>query len=85
MTAVGKEQPLDPQMVAQLESVNPNHMPEARAASKSTTELAYQRRVDIVLSPTKAESARFYPNTAADSQILWQRPMPARSVVEKNQ
>jgi hypothetical protein len=85
VTAVGKEQPLDPQMVAQLESVNPNHMPEARAASKSTTELAYQRRVDIVLSPTKAESARFYPNTAADSQILWQRPMPARSVVEKNQ
>ena len=32
--------------------------------------------------PTNAESARFYPNQAPDSQILWQKPKPARTTVE---
>jgi PEGA domain-containing protein/OmpA family protein len=85
VTAVGKEEPLDAKVIAQLEVQNPNPAPEARAAQKSTTDLAYQRRVDIVLSPVKAESARFYPNSAADSKVLWQRPKPPRSVVEKNE
>ena len=85
VTAVGKEEPLDAQVIAQLEAANPNPSPKARAAQKSTTKLAYQRRVDIVLSPTNAESARFYPNNAGDSKILWQHPKPPRNVVEKNQ
>lgn len=83
-TAVGEQNPLDHQVIAQLESQNPNPIPQTRAAQKSTTDLAYQRRVDIVLSPTNKESVRFYPNDAADSQILWQRPKPALSLIEKN-
>lgn len=81
----GIESPLDGQLVAQLESLSPNPLPAARAAQKSATVFAYQRRVDIVLTPTNAESARFYPAEAADLQILWQRPKPARNAVEKNQ
>lgn len=83
-SSVGIDKPLEGQAVEQLEAQNPNPLPEARAAKKSTTELAYQRRVDIVLSPTNSESVRFYPAQAADSEILWQRPKPARSVVETN-
>jgi OmpA family/PEGA domain len=85
VTALGQEQPLDAKVIAQLEAENPNPAPEARASQKSTTGLAYERRVDVVLSPTNAESARFYPNNADDSEILWQRPKPPRSEVEKNQ
>jgi len=64
---------LDDQLVAQLEASNPT--PYRRQGDrKSTTLFAYQRRVDIVLSPTNAESVRFYPAEASDLQILWQRP-----------
>lgn len=84
VTAVGEEKPLDAQVIAQLEERNPYPVSGTRAAQKSTTNLAYQRRVDIVLSPTNTESVRFYPNNAADSQIIWQRPKPALSLVEKN-
>jgi hypothetical protein len=83
-SSAGIEKPLDSDAVAQLEAQNPNPLPEARAAKKSTTDLAYARRVDIVLTPTNSESVRFYPAQAADSEILWQRPKPARSLVEKN-
>jgi len=82
---VGEEQPLDAQAVGQLEAQNPNPAPVARARDAATTELAYQRRVDIVLLPTKAESSRFFPNSAPDSPLLWQRNTPAQSVIEKNQ
>jgi len=85
VTAIGEKELLDGKLIAQLEAQNPNPIPEARAHQKSTTELAYQRRVDIVLTSTKAESVRFYPNNAADSKILWQKPKPSRKLVEKNQ
>jgi hypothetical protein len=32
--------------------------------------------------PANAESVRVYPNQAADFEILWQKPKPARSAVE---
>jgi outer membrane protein OmpA-like peptidoglycan-associated protein len=83
--AVGDEKPLDATAIAKLEAENPNPIPEARAAQKSTTNNAYQRRVDIVMSPGNAASSRFYPNGAPDSKILWQLLKPPRSVVEKNQ
>jgi hypothetical protein len=38
-----------------------------------------------VLTPTNAESARFYPAQAPDLEILWERPKPARNAVEKDQ
>jgi len=80
---IGK--PLDDQVVAQLEASNPTPLPADRADRKSTTLFAYQRRVDIVLSPTNAESVRFYPAQASDLQILWQRPKPSRNAVETDQ
>jgi len=83
-SAYGKEKPLDKGTVIELQAQNPNQAPKERIRNFRATWLAYNRRVDVVLLPTNAESARLYPNQAADSQILWQRPKPARSVVEKN-
>jgi outer membrane protein OmpA-like peptidoglycan-associated protein len=80
----GKEKPLDKATVIDLQARNPNQTPKERIRNFRAIWLAYNRRVDIVLLPTNAESARFYPHQAADSQILWQRPKPERSVVEKN-
>jgi hypothetical protein len=76
---------LDEQSVAQLEAQSPNPLPADRAAQKTSTLLAYQRRVDIVLTPTNAESVRFYPAAASDFPVLWQRPKPARNAVESDQ
>jgi OmpA family protein/PEGA domain-containing protein len=76
---------LDDQNVSQLEALNPNPLPAARAAQKSTTLFAYQRRVDIVLTPTNAESVRYYPSGASDLPILWQRPKPSRNAVKRSQ
>ena len=76
---------LDEQSVAQLEAQSPNPLPADRAAQKTSTLFAYQRRVDIVLTPTNAESVRFYPAAASDFPVLWQRPKPARNAVESDQ
>jgi hypothetical protein len=78
----GKQKQLDKATVSNLQTQNPNKPPEKRVRHSYATWLAYNRRVDIVLVPTKAESERFYPNQAVDSEILWQRPKPARSAVE---
>lgn len=83
-SAFGDEKPLDKAAVIDLQTQNPNQAPEERARDFRATWLAYNRRVDIVLLPTNAESARFYPNQAADSQLLWQRPKPDRSAIEEN-
>jgi len=79
----GKENLLDKATVIDLQTRNPNQPPETRVRNFRATWLAYNRRVDIVLLPTNAESTRFYPNQAEDSEILWQRPKPSRSAVEK--
>jgi hypothetical protein len=76
---------LDEQSVAQLEAQSPDPLPADRAAQKTSTLFAYQRRVDIVLTPTNAESVRFYPAAASDFPVLWQRPKPARNTVEQDQ
>lgn len=83
-SSYGKDKPLDKATVVDLQARNPDQTPEERARNFRATWLAYNRRVDIVLLPTNAESTRFYPQQAADSQILWQRPKPARSVVTEN-
>ena len=82
--AYGKQKQLDKTMVSDLQTRNPNPPPQTRARDSRGTWLAYNRRVDLVLIPSNAESERFYPNQAADSEILWQRPKPARSAVEKD-
>jgi len=83
-SSYGDEKPLDKATVIDLQARNPNQAPEERVRNFRSTWLAYNRRVDIVLLPTNAESAQFYPNQAEDSGILWQRPKPARTVVEEN-
>ena len=83
-SANGDENPLDRATVIDLQTRNPNQPQQTRIRNFRATWLAYNRRVDIVLLPTNAGSLRFYPNQAADSEILWQRSKPARSVVESN-
>jgi hypothetical protein len=79
--AVGDEQPLDPDTIAGIEAENPNPMPEQWAAQHRVNQLAYQRRVDIIMLPTNRESARFYPNAAPDAEILRQTRAPSRTAV----
>jgi hypothetical protein len=83
-SAYGKQQPLDKAAVSDLQTRNPSQPSEERLRDPHATWLAYNRRVDILFIPTKAESERFYPNQAADSDILWQKEKPALSVVETN-
>jgi outer membrane protein OmpA-like peptidoglycan-associated protein len=83
-SAYGKDKPLDKATVIDLQARNPDVTPKERINKLRATWLAYNRRVDIVLVPTNAESARFYPQQAADSQIIWQRSKPARSALEKS-
>jgi len=84
-TAHGVDQPLDKNTVEQLQTSNPNPPPEAHVKNLHASWLAYNRRVDVVLLPTNAESQRYYPNNAPDSDILWQRPKPDRTAVDQNQ
>ena len=81
-SAYGKQKPLDKATVSDLQTQNPNQPSEKRVRDFRTTWLAYNRRVDVVLIPTNAESEKFYPNQAADSEILWQKPKPSRTAVE---
>lgn len=83
-TAHGDTNQLDKATVIDLQTRNPNQPPETRIKNFKATWLAYNRRVDIILLPTNAASEKFFPNNAADSQVIWQRPKPPRSVVEKN-
>ena len=84
-SAYGKQKPLDKATVSDLQTRNPNQPPEKWVHDSRATWLAYNRRVDIVLLPTNAESVPLYPNQAPDSDILWQVPKPPRSKVESSE
>jgi hypothetical protein len=81
-SAYGRQKPLDKATVSDLQTRNPNPPAEKRGRDSRTTWLAYNRRVDISLVPTNAQSERFYPNQASDSGILWQKAKPPRTSVE---
>jgi OmpA family protein/PEGA domain-containing protein len=83
--AYGEEKPMNKATVIDLQVKNPNQPPETRVRNFTATWLAYNRRVDLILLPTNLESLRFYPNQAADSEILWQRARLREKVVEQNQ
>ena len=85
VTAYGLEKPLEKNTVDQLQASNPNPPPEAHLKNEHASWLAYNRRVDILFLPTNKESERYYPNNAPDSNILWQREKPARSVVDRDE
>ena len=81
-SAYGDDKPLEESTVTELQSKNPDQPPETRVRNFRSTWLAYNRRVDVVLLPTNRESLQFYPNSAPDSEILWQRPKPAASELQ---
>jgi hypothetical protein len=84
VSAYGADMPLDKSTVEQLQTNNPNPPPENRVKDWRASWLAYNRRVDILFLPTNKESERYYPNNAPDSDILWQRLIPDRSLVDEN-
>jgi hypothetical protein len=84
-SANGDAQPLDKSAVIELQSKNPEQPPENRVRNFRSTWLAYNRRVDVVLLPTNRESLRFYPNSAPDSDVLWQRVKPAATALQQSQ
>jgi hypothetical protein len=84
VSAYGDTKPLDESTVNQLQSTNPSPPPETRVRNVRTSWLAHNRRVDILFLPISRESERYFPNNAPDSEILWQRPTPDRSVVNQN-
>lgn len=85
VTAYGLDKPLDQNTVDQLQASNPNPAPEAHLKNPHASWLAYNRRVDILFLPTNKESERYYPNNAPDSNVLWQRAKPDRSVVDQDE
>lgn len=83
VVAYGEEQPLQPETVTALEEQNPSEPPRARARRRRANWLAYNRRVDVILSPTGESSVRYYPHQAEDADILWRVPKPSRSAVRR--
>jgi len=81
-SAYGDDKPLEKSRVIELQAANPDQPAETRVRNFRSTWLAYNRRVDVVLLPTNRESLQFYPNSAPDSETLWQRPKPAVSAVQ---
>jgi hypothetical protein len=78
----GKDEVLSKDTVAQLEAQNPQTAPEDRAGKPKTTQLAYNRRVDIIVTPAAIESAKYFPHKAIDSASLWQKTPPQHKSVE---
>jgi hypothetical protein len=85
VTSYGLDKPLDQNTVDQLQASNPNPPPEAHLKNTHASWLAYNRRVDILFLPSNKESERYYPNNAPDSNILWQRAKPDRSVIDQDE
>lgn len=85
LSAYGEDKPLDENTVNQLQASNPNPPPEAYLKDTHTSWLAYNRRVDILFLPSNKESEKYYPNSTPDSNILWQRAKPDRSVVDQDE
>lgn len=81
--AEGKNQQMDKKAVAVLLSKTEAKPAKWMSKSHKTTWLAYNRRADLVLEPTGQQSAKTYPNDAADARIVWQRPEPSLKKVEK--
>jgi hypothetical protein len=81
---VGKTQQLDKEAVKQLEAQNPTKI-EGKKTSFSSTWLAYNRRVDVTLSPADVQSSRFFPHNTPDSPVLSQRSCPSLSTIRGTQ
>ncbi|HTZ75749.1 MAG TPA: OmpA family protein [Candidatus Aquilonibacter sp.] len=80
--AYGKDQELDRDTVKGLEQQNPNPAPKAHARNARGQWLAYNRRADIILLPSAKKSTQYFPNNAADADLIWQVPKPSLKKVE---
>jgi hypothetical protein len=74
--AVGKDEQLDENQVATLQSQDPAKPQDWEMKQMKTTWLAYNRRVDLILQPQGEKSQQTYPNDVADARILWERHAP---------
>ena len=80
--AYGKDQELDRDTVKGLEQQNPNPAPKAHERNARGSWLAYNRRADIILLPSAKKSTQYFPNNAADADLIWQVPKPSLKKVE---
>lgn len=83
--AYGEDKPLDESTVSQLQASNPNPPPEVRLKNSQASWLAYNRRVDILFLPSNKESEKYFPNSAPDADLLWQRAKPDRAAVDQDE
>ncbi|MGB0050845.1 MAG: OmpA family protein, partial [Terracidiphilus sp.] len=81
--AKGKDDQLSIKKVESLQSADSQKPEQWMTKNEKATWLAYNRRVDVVLEPTGQKSTETYPNDAASARLLWQRPMPSLSAVDK--
>lgn len=58
-------------------------MIETGAKAEATNTLAYNRRVDVVITPAALESLKMYPHQADGAALMWNRPVPSTPAVEK--
>jgi len=84
VSAVGDTQQLEDSSIAELQTTNPNPPSDAHVKNVDATRLAYNRRADVILLPKHEASVRFYPNQAADVDVLWQRSKPDPKLVAGN-
>lgn len=78
----GKDNQLDEKTVGVLESQSKEKPQGWMTQSTKTTWLAYNRRADLVLQPTRQQSTMFYPADAPDAHLVWQRPEPSLKKLE---
>ena len=79
--AIGANDQLDAETVARLDAENPNKPQDSTKGEARTAQLAYNRRIDIVVEPADVETARVFPYRASDSEVLAQRSWPSRNEV----
>lgn len=82
--ADGKDNPLTEAQVQKLQSQDKETPQKWMNVRKKATDLAYNRRVDVILEPAGQESTDAYPNDAHDARLLWQRAQPTLKAVESD-
>ena len=75
--ALGETKQLNSEEVKRLEAENPFRV-SAPQQDERTTELAYNRRIDLELQPVNVETARFFPYEVADAELLLNPAEPSR-------
>lgn len=80
----GTSEPLGLATVKQLESENPQPLPNPNWTAKPrSTEMAYDRRADIAIMPAAVDTARFYPHAADDSAVLFDPQFLSAKQIQK--